>query len=147
MSRYRVLNQWSQHCCIAVQSSIHPGLLIRSVLIEARIYNLISIRTMPSFLTGLALVTRRWLLCIRKSASLSSFAIFCSKWPSFPSSYYSSHSFRTPEYEKGKEGHLEQKRAKEDSDALFLIQRSHFLVTSVLSDWSILYTCINKPSG
>ncbi len=27
---------------------------------------------------------------------------------------------------------MEQKRAKEDSDALFLIQRSHFLVTSVL---------------
>ncbi len=27
-------------------------------------------------------------------------------------------------------GHLEQKRAKEDSDALFLIQMSHFLVTS-----------------
>ncbi len=40
------------------------------------------------------------------------------------------HSFRTPEYEEGKEGHLEQKTAKEDSDALFLIQRSHFLATS-----------------
>ncbi len=39
--------------------------------------------------------------------------------------------FTTPEYEEGKEGHLEQKRAKEDSDALFLRQRSHFLVTSV----------------
>ncbi len=39
-----------------------------------------------------------------------------------------SFSFRTPEYE---EGYLGQKRAKEDSDALFLIQRSHFLVTSV----------------
>ncbi len=36
------------------------------------------------------LITRKWLLCIRKSASLSSFALFCSKWPSFPSSYYSS---------------------------------------------------------
>ncbi len=33
--------------------------------------------------------------------------------------------------QEGKEGHLEQKRAKEDSDALFLIQRSHFLVTSL----------------
>ena len=34
--------------------------------------------------------------------------------------------------EEGKEGHLGQKIAKEDSDALFLIQRSHFLVTSVI---------------
>ncbi len=32
---------------------------------------------------SLTLVTRKWLLCIRKSASLSSFALFCSKWPSF----------------------------------------------------------------
>ncbi len=80
------------------------------------------------------LVTIKWLLCIRKSASLSSFALFCSKWPSFPTSYKPKrvHSFRTPEYE-GKEGHLEQKRAKEDSDAIFLIQRSHFMVTSVSS--------------
>ena len=29
------------------------------------------------------LVTIKWLLCIRKSAALSSFALFCSKWPSF----------------------------------------------------------------
>ncbi len=35
----------------------------------------------------LSLVTRKWLLCIRISASLSSFALFCSKWPSFPCSY------------------------------------------------------------
>ncbi len=28
---------------------------------------------------------------------------------------------------------MEQKRAKEDSDALFLIQRSHFLVTSAVT--------------
>ena len=29
------------------------------------------------------------------------------------------HSFRTPKYEEGKEGHLEQKRPKEDTDARF----------------------------
>ena len=52
------------------------------------------------------------------------------------------HSFRTPEYEEGKEGHLEQKRAKEDSDAL--IQRSHFLVTSVIISGRVLGKC---PGG
>ncbi len=35
---------------------------------------------------------------------------------------------------------MEQKRAKEDSDALFLIQRSHFLVTSVVNS-DLLITC------
>ncbi len=93
-----------------------------------------------------SLVTRKWLLCIRKSASLSSFALSCSKWPSFPSSYSGvltectdfgllpcANQLDAPsEYEEGKEGHLEQKRTKEDSDALFLIQRSHFLFTSVI---------------
>ncbi len=33
---------------------------------------------------------------------------------------------------------MEQKRAKEDSDALFLIQRSHFLVTSVLTQGQLV---------
>ncbi len=36
---------------------------------------------------------------------------------------------------------MEQKRAKEDSDALFLIQRGHFMVTSVLTGPEYMEDC------